>query len=155
MYRHFKILVAEDNPHDAFFLKRAFLRAGINAPIQFVDDGEQAVSYLGGNNPYGNRQNFPLPNLMVLDIKMPRLDGFGVLRWVRQQPKLRRLPIMVFTSSGEPRDVDLAHELGANAYTVKPSAPEQLLDVILSVERYWLRHHRYPSLTSETQLPPA
>jgi len=154
MYRHFKILVAEDNPHDAFFLKRAFLRAGIDAPIQFVDDGEQAVSYLGGKTPYTNRDHFPLPHLMLLDIKMPRLDGFGVLRWVRQQPRLRRLPVMVFTSSGEPRDVDLAHELGANAYTVKPSAPDQLLDVVLSVERYWLRHHRYPSLTADTQLPP-
>ena len=155
MYRHFKILVADDNPHDAFFLKRAFLRAGINAPIQFVDDGEQAVNYLGGISPFSNRDSFPLPNLMFLDLKMPRLDGFGVLRWVRQQPRLCRLPVMVFTSSGEPRDVDLAHELGANAYTVKPAAPDQLLDVVLSVERYWLRHHRYPSLTAETQLPPA
>ena len=154
MYRHFKILVAEDNPHDAFFLKRAFLRAGINAPMHFVDDGEQAVNYLDGNSPFADRQSFPLPNLMLLDIKMPRLDGFGVLRWVRRQPRLCRLPVMVFTSSGEPRDVDLAHELGANAYTVKPSAPDQLLDVVLSVERYWLRHHRYPSLTSDTQLPP-
>jgi CheY-like chemotaxis protein len=154
MYRHFKILVAEDNPHDAFFLKRAFLRAGINAPIQFVDDGEQALNYLGGATPFTNRESFPLPNLMLLDIKMPRLDGFGVLRWVRRQPRLRRLPVVVFTSSGEPRDVDLAHELGANAYTVKPSAPDQLLDVVLSVERYWLRHHRYPSLTSAIHLPP-
>ena len=154
MYRHFRILVAEDNPNDAFFLKRAFLRAGINALMQFVDDGEQALSYLEGITPYTNRQSFPLPNLMFLDLKMPKLDGFAVLRWVRQQPKLCRLPVMIFTSSGEPQDVNLAHELGANAYTVKPSGPEELLDVVLAFERYWLRHHRYPSLTAETELPP-
>jgi len=148
MYRHIRILVAEDNPHDAYFLKRAFLKAGINAPLHFVHNGQEALDYLAGSHEFTDRGAFPLPSLMLLDIKMPLIDGFQVLKWLRQQPGLLKLPVIVFTSSGEPRDVDLAHELGANGYTVKPSGSEQLFETVQSLEHYWLKQHCYPTLSA-------
>ena len=153
MYRHIKILVAEDNEHDAFFLKRAFLKAGINAPIEVVADGEQAIKYLGGRQPFSEQPGFTAPKLLMLDLKMPVVDGFAVLEWLRQQPGLKQLPVLIFTSSGEPEDVDRAHELGANGYTVKPSGAEDLAEVVQCIERYWLRRHCYPSCRPVTKMP--
>ncbi len=147
MYRNIKILVADDDQNDAFLLKRAFLRAGINTPMNFVEDGEQAIWYLEGRAHFADRRAFPLPNFVFMDLKMPRLNGFDVLRWVRQQPGLRRLPVLVFSSSADHRDVDLAYDLGANAYAVKPSKHDELQELVLSVESYWLRRNLYPGLT--------
>lgn len=150
MYRHIRILVAEDNPHDAYFLQRAFSKAGINAPMHFVQDGREAVDYLAGQEEYRDRDAYPLPHLLLLDIKMPLMDGMQVLKWLREQPGLRRLPVIILSSSAEPRDVNLAHELGANGYTMKPSGVEELLEIVLCLERYWLRHHCYPTLAAAT-----
>lgn len=146
MYRNIKILIADDDQNDAFLLKRAFLRAGINSPMNFVEDGEQAISYLEGRAPFADRRAFPLPNLVFVDLKMPRLDGFEVLRWVRGQPSLRRLPVLVFSSSADFRDVDRAYDLGANAYAVKPSKHDELQSLVLAVESYWLRRNLYPNI---------
>src|SRR5580765_2760140 len=97
------ILVAEDNPDDAFLLKRAFAQAGINVRLDFVQDGEQVIHYLKGENGYGDREAHPFPVLLLLDLKMPRLDGFDVLEWLRQQPGgLKRLLVTVLTSSDQP-----------------------------------------------------
>jgi CheY-like chemotaxis protein len=149
MYRHIRILVAEDNPHDAFFLERAFVRAGINTPLQFVENGEDAIKYLSAAVPFSDRQQFPLPSIMILDLQMPRMDGFEVLQWVRQQPGLRRLPVMVFTSSAEPKDVDQAHELGANGYLIKPTGAEDLFSAVQAFEKFWLQRNCFPSLHAE------
>ena len=146
MYGHLRILVAEDRAEDVFFLKRAFLKAGVNAPIEVVTDGEQVVDYLRGAERFGDRQAFPLPKLMLLDLKMPRQDGFEVLRWLRGQEGLRRLPVIVLSSSGEPRDVDLAHELGANGYAKKPVSFDRLVEFVRDVEAFWLKEHVYPEL---------
>ncbi len=141
-----RILVAEDSEEDAFFLKRAFLKAGVNTRMEFVPDGEMAVGYLSGNGRYGDRENFPLPHLLLLDLKMPRMDGFDVLRWLREQPGLRRIPVVILSSSGEERDVNLAHELGANGYVVKPTGLEGMERLVSAVDRYWLDQHCYPRL---------
>jgi CheY-like chemotaxis protein len=148
MYRHVRILVAEDNEADAFLLKRAFLRAGINARMEVVPDGVTAVGYLLGEGPFRDRAVFPMPHLMILDVKMPGLDGLQVLKWLREQPGLRRLPVVVFSSSDEERDVNRAHDLGANGYTRKPSSLEGLGEFVSGIEAYWLRQHRYPTLQS-------
>src|SRR5258708_30118313 len=79
-------------------------------------------------------------------LKMPRLDGFEVLKWRRQQPGLRRLPVVVFTSSAEPKDVDLAYELGANGYTVKPAGAEDLFTTVQALEKYWLERNFFPRI---------
>ncbi len=87
-----------------------------------------------------------MPSLLLLDLKMPQVDGFRVLQWLRENPLLKRLPVVVLSSSGEQRDVDRAHELGANGYSVKPSAAEGYIELAAAIEQYWLRQHRYPTL---------
>lgn len=144
MYRKIRVLIAEDDPNDVVLLKRAFQKAGVNTPLGFVSDGQEAVDYLAGSNTYSDRTRHPLPHLILLDIKMPRFGGFDVLKWLRTQPGLRRLPVIMFSSSSEQRDVDLAHELGANGYAVKPTSPDGMHAVVLGLEAFWLRVHLYP-----------
>lgn len=142
MYQDFHILVAEDDENDAYFLKRAFLEAGVDAPIDFVENGERAVAYLAGR---GNAEKNPVPKLMLLDLKMPGMGGFAVLRWVRAQRWLGQLPVIIFSSSAHQSDVDLAHELGANGYVTKPCGLDELKELIESLADFWLRRHCYPS----------
>src|SRR5438477_7510693 len=115
-----RILAAEGDPTEAFLLKRAFLRAGIDVPLDFVAGGQQAIDYLDGQQGFADRANHPMPTLLLLDLKMPRVDGFQVLEWIRQQPLLRRLPVVVLTNSDLAEDVNRAFDFGANSYLRKP-----------------------------------
>src|SRR5215475_14358650 len=124
-----RVLVAEDDPADVFLLERAFSRAGVAASLHFVRDGQEAIDYLGGEHRYDNREEFPLPHLMLLDLKMPRLGGFDVLGWLRGQPGLKRLLVTVLTSSSQPEDINRSYDLGANSYLVKPQTPEGLSEL--------------------------
>ncbi len=152
---HLNILVAEDNGDDAFFLRRAVMKAGISALLRFVGDGEEVLAYLEGRGKYADRAAFPVPSLLLLDLKMPRMDGFDVLTWVRKDPLLRRLPIIVFSSSLDQRDVDRAHELGANGYCVKPcGADEGYGGMVDGLDKYWLQQHHYPTLPNGRALSP-
>ncbi len=139
-----RVLVAEDDPSDVFFLKRAFQMAGVPASLQFVRDGQEAIDYLDGENRFADRNTYPLPDLMLLDLKMPRLDGFDVLNWLRQQPGLKRLLVTVLTSSDHPQDINRAYDLGANSYLLKPHNAEHLSELVKQVERYWLEVNRCP-----------
>lgn len=132
------ILVAEDDDNDFFFLERAFKQASILNPLHRVRDGEEAISYLGGEGPFGDRVKYPLPYLMLLDLKMPRKNGFEVMAWLREQPGLKRLPLVVLTSSREDPDINRAYELGANTYLVKPVNFEGLVEMIKALKLYWL-----------------
>src|SRR5207249_1366330 len=105
------ILLAEDREDDIFFIRRAFDRAGIKNPFHVVRDGEEAIRYLAGNDKYSIRDEYPLPSLLLLDLKMPRADGFDVLRWARCHPTLRSLIIVVLTGSQDIRDVNRAYQL--------------------------------------------
>ena len=132
------ILVAEDDPDDAFMLRRAFTAANIANPVAFVSDGDEAIAYLAGTGRYADRDLHPLPVVILLDLKMPRRSGFEVLEWLRAQPGVGRLPVVVLTSSRESRDVTRAYELGANSYLVKPSSPEDLIATVRGLGLYWL-----------------
>jgi CheY-like chemotaxis protein len=127
------VLLVEDDPSDVLFMRRAWKQAGHAAPLISVGDGEAAVAYLSGSAPYSDRTQYPFPTLVLLDLKIPLLTGLDVLRWIRENPGLRDLPVMVLTSSGEPSDVARARELGVSDYIVKPTGYAQLVRVVESL----------------------
>jgi len=124
------ILLAEDDANDVFFLKRALTKAGVQFSLRVVTNGQEALDYLGGADKFSNRAEFPLPSLVLLDLKMPFVNGFDVLQWIRSQPSLKHIPVVVLTSSAEDRDRQRAAELGAQAYFVKPPSREMVMEMI-------------------------
>jgi CheY-like chemotaxis protein len=142
------ILVAEDDSNDICLLKLAFLKAHLNVHFECVEDGEQLIKYLttGDCSP-----EHPLPELVLLDIKMPKVNGFEALEWIRRQPGLKRLLIIMLTSSDEPRDINRAYDLGANSYLVKPCRIEHLIDIAEHLYTYWLNLNRTPDCVPQHQ----
>lgn len=132
------ILLVEDNPDDVLLIKRAFKKAGLPHSLQIASHGEEAVDYLAGDGGYADREKHPFPALLLLDLQLPRRSGHEVLEWLRAQEDLRRLPVVVLTSSREPTDINRAYDLGANSYLVKPVSFDALLDMVQVLERYWL-----------------
>ena len=139
------ILLAEDREDDVLLICRAFERADRDHRIQVVHDGDQAVAYLAGQAEYADRIRYPFPDLLLLDLKMPRLDGFEVLKWIRQHPVLSPLRVIVLTSSDQIRDVNLAYQLGANAFLVKPVEFEGFVQLVQMLE-YWLQMTKAPQV---------
>jgi CheY-like chemotaxis protein len=135
--KSFTVLLVEDDLNDIFLVKRAFKMARIQNPLQVVTDGQEAINYLQGADKYADRDTFPLPKLMVMDIKMPRRNGFEVLEWVKQNPVLRRVPVVIVSSSDNPADINHAYELGANAYMVKPMDYRAVEHLFHSITHYW------------------
>jgi len=133
-----RILVAEDELDDVLFLRRAFAKAGVITPVYFAKDGQEVLDYLQGHSPFENPVEFPLPDLLLLDLKLPHISGFQVLQWLRQQPCLKRLLVVVLSSSGRPEDMARAYSLGANAYLTKPHEPKELVHIVERLQNYWL-----------------
>jgi CheY-like chemotaxis protein len=124
------ILLVEDDPNDQLLIKRAFSRARLSNEIVVADDGDAAVAYL-------QSPTAPRPALVLLDIKLPRRSGLEVLEWLRGEPNLRRLPVVMLTSSEESRDVARAYDLGANSYLTKPVDFEKLIQMVQVLGLYW------------------
>ena len=137
------ILVADDDSNDIYLLKRAFIKAGIDVHMEFVQDGEQAIRYLNAGN---SGDQTPLPEMLLLDLKMPRVNGFEVLEWIRRQPGLKRLLIVVLTGSDEPGDINRAYDLGVNSYLVKPCSIEHLTGIAEHLYNYWMNLNRRPDI---------
>ncbi|MGA9853190.1 MAG: response regulator [Gammaproteobacteria bacterium] len=140
------ILLAEDDQNDVMLVKRAFSKSRIINPIACVGNGEEAVAYLRGDGKYADRQQHPLPFMLLLDLKLPRLSGHEVLQWLRGQPLLKRLPVVVLTSSRQPADINLAYELGANSYLVKPVVFEEFSALMQQLRVYWLMLSEHPEI---------
>jgi CheY-like chemotaxis protein len=140
------ILVAEDDPDDVFMLRRAFAKSDVANPLVFVSDGDEAIEYLSGSGRYANVDHHPVPAALLLDLKMPRRNGFEVLEWLRDHAGLGHLPVVVLTSSRESADVTRAYELGANSYLVKPGSPEDLLATVRGLGLYWLVLNEAPEV---------
>ena len=138
------ILLAEDREDDVLLIQKAFSHAGINNPIYVVRDGDQVMSYLMGNGKYCNRAEYPLPDLLLLDLKMPGKDGFEVLEWIRQDAGLATLRVLVLTSSEQIRDVTRAYRLGANSFLVKPLDFQDLMQLSRTIQEFWLQTSKTP-----------
>jgi CheY-like chemotaxis protein len=140
------VLLVEDDPNDVALTERAFERAGFTNPLQIVGDGEQAIAYLSGEARYADRARYPLPMLVLLDLKLPRRSGFDVLAWIRGAPTVRRVPVIVLTSSQQSPDINRAYDVGANSYLVKPVAFEQLLSLVQTLGFYWITTNHGPAI---------
>ena len=120
------ILLVEDNEDDVFFMSRALNKANVACPLQVATNGQEALEYLAGEGKYSDRNTYPLPSVVFLDLKLPYMHGFEVLHWIQQQPFLKQLHVVVLTSSPEKADRQKAKDLGAKAYLVKPPTEEMI-----------------------------
>jgi CheY-like chemotaxis protein len=148
-----KILVVEDSPQDAFLFKEALGRAHVHASLHIVEDGTEAVRYLCREGKYHDRRAHPFPNFIVSDVKMPQMDGFQFLRWVRSHAEACQVPVILFSAAGNEADAEQAYRLGANAYLVKPFSLEELTDLLRVTCDFWSRCVR--PLTSHRVAAPA
>ena len=132
------ILLLEDDDNDAYLLGRAVKRLRPGSTLVVLHDGESAIEYLAGRGAYADRQVHPLPSIVLLDVKTPRRSGLEVLQWLKRQPGLRRIPVVVLTASVDPSSVRRAYELGANSFLTKPLAYEDLTRLTEAVLEWWL-----------------
>ena len=139
------ILLVDDSENDLLIMRAAFDIAKCDAPLQQVRNGEQAIAYLTGEGLYSDRGKFPLPIVMLLDLNMPRKNGFDVIAWVRSQPVLKRLAIVVLTASMRPEDVKHAFDLGATSFLVKPSELDELAAMMRCLCD-WIQINHFASL---------
>jgi CheY-like chemotaxis protein len=124
------VLAAEDEESDAALLQLAFRRAGSPGNLVVVRDGQEAIEYLNGDGRYADRAMYPLPSLLLLDLKMPRMTGFDVLAWLKENPQFKDLPVVVLSSSSHESDIERARQMGAWDYQVKPHGMPQFLQLI-------------------------
>lgn len=139
------VLLVDDSPHDGLLMSTVFGRAGFVHPLQFVHDGDQAISYLRGEGAFGDRKKFPFPTVILLDLNMPRKNGFEVLAWIRQQPVLKRLRVYILSASSRAEDIERAYDLGANSYLVKPGNLDGLTHLAKTLNA-WLKLSHFASL---------
>jgi CheY-like chemotaxis protein len=132
------ILAVEDEESDQMILELAFQRAKVSCPLVVVEDGQEAVDYLDGKGRYADRAAHPLPALIVLDLKMPRMSGFDVLAWLAKRPEFKEIPAVVLSSSSSELDINKARQLGAREYFVKPHNMEELVKIVRRMEAHWL-----------------
>ena len=132
------VLVVEDDENDVMFVKMAMKKAGMTNPIQVVTDGQQALDYFQGSGKFANRSQFPIPYLVLLDLKLPFVMGLDVLAWIREQSELKSTIVIVLTSSRHTEDIRMAYQLGANAYLVKPANLDALEEMMRTLKGFWL-----------------
>ena len=139
MKGNLNVVVVEDDADYAFFIGQAFRNKGFANLAMICGDGEEAVDYLDGKGEFADRQVFPFPDVLFTDLKMPRMNGFELLKWIQARPESALIPTVVLSSSGDPRDVGRAYELGANAFMVKPDRLETLEEILQATCEFWAR----------------
>jgi CheY-like chemotaxis protein len=153
MVEHAVILLAEDEEDYVLLIQKAFEKANIRNPLHVVWNGEEAILYLKGAGKYSNRDEYPLPDLFLLDLKMPRVNGFEVLKWLRAQPGFGALRVLVLTSSDEIRDVNEAYKLGANSFLVKPLDFQDFTQLSRLIQDFWLAASKAPQASRPPRDP--
>lgn len=137
------LLLVEDDPNDVFLMKRALKKAEIPNVLKIASDGQEAVDYLSGIGPFSDRTRYPLPALIFLDLKLPYKNGFEVLQWIRSNPALETVIVVVLTSSSEEKDIEQSYRLGARSFLVKPPTQQMLVELVESLKGYWLKHNEF------------
>ena len=144
------LLIVEDNEDDIFFVERIFKQIGARCELRFARDGMEAIAYLGGEGAFKDRAKYPMPTIILMDLKMPRRNGFEVLEWMHNQPEIKLIPTIVVTSSTLQEDVTRAYRLGANAVMNKPVDKDSLLQMLKSFHIYWTDFVEMPEVKAST-----
>jgi CheY-like chemotaxis protein len=137
------ILQVEDDENDVFLLQHAMKKAGVTNAVQVVSDGQEAIDYLQGTGKFADREQFPFPEVVLLDLKLPYVMGLDVLKWIRTQPKIA-MAVVMLTASGEDHDIASAYRLGANGYLIKPTESSKLVEIVKALRDFWLIHNTQP-----------
>jgi CheY-like chemotaxis protein len=145
------ILVVEDNDDHVFLLRHAFQKAGILNHVQVASTGEDAIAYLAGSGRYSDWNEFPLPSIVLLDLKLPVMNGFDVLRWIRKQPGLKALRVAMLTSSALDKEINTAYEVGANVFLTKPVELDKLIEMMKVFRAHWLDFAQAPQVSRPPQ----
>lgn len=138
------VLYVDDDENDVFFLKRAFQKAGILNPLHVACDGQEAIDFLAGNGKFADRDQYPMPYVLLLDLNLPKKPGLEVLCWIRQQPGFFTLPVVILSASNHEFDLYRAYASGANAYLVKPSGFREATDMARQFAEFWLVRNEPP-----------
>jgi two-component system response regulator len=138
------ILLIEDDPNDTALFRRALRKSNLSTEVVVIEDGEAAIRWLQEKADTSLPEDADWPWIILLDIKMPRVNGFEVMEWLRKQPRLCRIPVIAFTSSRESADIAEAYRLGVNSYLVKPLSFDQLKDTVRLMHRYWMDLNERP-----------
>ena len=141
------ILLVEDDENDVLVMKMALEKVGLTCPIRVASDGREAQDYLSGTGKFADRHEYPLPYLILLDLKLPRVMGLEVLKWVRERPEFDSSIVLILSSSSMPEDIQVAYRLHANGYLVKPYTLENLQLMTQAIKEFWFIHNQ-PSVAS-------
>ena len=132
------VLYVENEENDVLFMHRAFKRAGLDGCLHALPDGRTAMRYLAGEARYADRDLYPFPGLLLMDLNLPAISGFELLGWLRQQPEMQKLPVVIFSSSAHEEDMQRARELGADDYLQKPRSGAQFVELVQALRQKWL-----------------
>jgi CheY-like chemotaxis protein len=142
------LLIVEDSEDDIFFIERIFKQLAARCELRFARDGGEAIDYLAGKGKFKDRAQYPMPTIILMDLKMPRKNGFEVLEWMQTQPDIKLIPTIVVTSSTLQEDITRAYRLGANAVMNKPVNKDSLLQMLKSFHVYWTDYVEMPEVKS-------
>jgi CheY-like chemotaxis protein len=145
------ILLVEDESSDAALLLRGFEKAKVLNPIIHLTNGDEALGYLAGVRQYADRRKYPLPALILLDLKLPGMTGIQLLQWMRVQGEIKRIPVVVLTSNDDPDTINAAYDLGANSYLVKPGNNAEIARMVEAIQRYWVKLNEPPQLVMQAE----
>jgi len=144
------ILFVDDDPTDVSIMTHAFDAAQFRAPLRTVNGGEEAIAYLKGKGHFADRVKYPLPSLVLLDLKTRDPDGFDVLRWIRNQSSLKRLRVIILSVSALSSDVERAFDEGVTSFLVKPDSLAGMIDMLCCL-RDWVEYNRFPAIQDEKE----
>lgn len=147
------ILLVEDDDDEIHLMRKALTKGGLGNPLQIISHGGEVIPYFEGKGAYADRNLYPLPGLMFLDLKLPGISGLYLLAWIKGNPEFRHIPVVVFTSSDDPDDLRRAYQFGANSYLIKPVAFEEFVDMIRVTGTYWITMNSTPSTVRRRRAP--